>query len=182
MPTTSCPCQIAEFLATADEYNQEPVSKRSLKSGELLCKHKDKDGFEHFAHGLCEKCYNKVNHIYCAHSILTCRLHSVLALCLIVQFTKLSGGLEGGADPPAFQRAEKQRLEAAKRAEEAATVKEAVLEESLCDTLNSDVENTITPAKVIAAVERKANDISFFALGWVGGIGLVLPLRETCPS
>ncbi|KAF8672157.1 hypothetical protein HU200_049724 [Digitaria exilis] len=122
--TDSGSVTIAEFLATADEYNQEPVPKRSLKSGELLCKHKGKEGFEHFAHGLCEKCYNK--------------------------FTKLSGGLEGGADPPAFQRAEKQRLEAAKRAEEADAVKEAMLEESLCDTLNSDVENTVTPAKGIS--------------------------------
>ncbi|RCV22928.1 hypothetical protein SEVIR_4G271900v4 [Setaria viridis] len=113
--TDSGSLTIEEFLATADEYNQEPVSKRSLKSGEILCKHKGKEGFEHFAHGLCEKCYNK--------------------------FTKLSGGLEGGANPPAFQRAEKQRLEAAKRAEEAVAVKEAALEESLCDTQNSDVEN-----------------------------------------
>ncbi|CAD6222543.1 unnamed protein product [Miscanthus lutarioriparius] len=117
--------QIEEFLATADEYNQEPVSKRSPMSGEMLCKHK-----EHFAHGLCEKCYNK--------------------------FIKLSGGLEG-ADPPAFQRAEKQRFEAAKRAEEAAAVKEAAVEESLCDTQNSNVENTITPKEVIATVQRNAH-------------------------
>ncbi|KAG2577872.1 hypothetical protein PVAP13_6NG128900 [Panicum virgatum] len=111
---------IEEFLATADEYNQEPVQKCSLKPGEVLCKHKGKSS-EHFAHGLCKKCYNK--------------------------FTKLSGGLEGGCDPPAFQRAEKLRLEVAKRAEDAAAAKEAVLEESLCDTQNSDVENTITPSK-----------------------------------
>lgn len=114
---------IEEFLATADECNQESVPKCSLKPGEVLCKHKDKCS-EHFAHGLCEKCYNK--------------------------FTKLSGGLEGGCDPPAFQRAEKLRLEAAKRAEDAAAAKEAVLEESLCDTQNSDVENTITPRKGIS--------------------------------
>lgn len=118
--TDSGSLTIEEFLATADEFNEEPVSKHSPKSGEILCKHKGK-GFEHFAHGLCEKCYNK--------------------------FTKLSGGLEGGADPPAFQRAEKKRLEAAKRAEEAAAVKEAALEESLCDTQNSEVESTITPRK-----------------------------------
>jgi len=111
---------IEEFLATADECNQESVPKCSLKPGEVLCKHKDKCS-EHFAHGLCEKCYNK--------------------------FTKLSGGLEGGCDPPAFQRAEKLRLEAAKRAEDAAAAKEAALEESLCDTQNSDVENTLTPSK-----------------------------------
>ena len=100
------------------------------------------------------------NHIYYVQS-LTCRLHWLLTLCLIVQFTKLSGGLEGGCDPPAFQRAEKLRLEAAKRAEDAAAAKEAVLEESLCDTQNSDVENTITPSKVIP-VQRKANGMDFF--------------------
>jgi transcription factor IIIB subunit 2 len=80
-----------------------------------------------------------------------------LTLCLIVQFIKLSDGLEGGADPPAFQRAEKRRFEAAKRAEEAAAVKEAAVEESLCDTQNSDVENTITPREVIATVQRNAH-------------------------
>ncbi|XP_066392850.1 transcription factor IIIB 70 kDa subunit-like [Miscanthus floridulus] len=127
--TDSGSLTIEEFLATADEYSQEPVSKRSPMSAEMLCKHKGKD-FEHFAHGLCEKCYNK--------------------------FIKLSGGLEGGADPPAFQRAEKQRFEAAKRAEEAAAVKEAAVEQSLCDTQNSDVEN-ITPREVIATVQRNAH-------------------------
>ncbi|XP_008649945.1 transcription factor IIIB 60 kDa subunit [Zea mays] len=118
--TDSGSLTIEEFLATADESNEEPVSKHSPKSGEIICKHKDK-GFEHFAHGLCEKCYNK--------------------------FTKLSGGLEGGSVPPAFQRAEKKRLEAAKRAEEAAAAKEAALEESLCDTQNSEVESAMTPRK-----------------------------------
>ncbi|CAN6310504.1 unnamed protein product [Urochloa humidicola] len=121
--TDSGSLTIEEFLATADEYNQEPVSKRSLKSGEIICKHKNNKDLEHFAHGLCEKCYNK--------------------------FTKLSGGLEGGANPPAFQRAEKQRLKDAKRAEEAAAVKEAVLEESL-ETQNSDVENAKAPRKAIS--------------------------------
>ncbi|XP_062230804.1 uncharacterized protein LOC133928482 [Phragmites australis] len=122
--TDSGSLTIEEFLAKADELSQESVSKNSPTSGEILCKHKDK-GAEHFAHGLCEKCYNK--------------------------FTKLSGGLEGGADPPAFQRAERQRLEAAKRAEEAAAIKEAAQGESICDTMNSDVENTImTPIKGIS--------------------------------
>ncbi|KAL6905202.1 hypothetical protein ACP4OV_002803 [Aristida adscensionis] len=116
--TDSGSLTIEEILAKAKE---EPVSKPSAKSGEILCKHKDKEGTQHFAHGLCEKCYKK--------------------------FTELSGGLEGGADPPAFQRAEKQRLEAAKRAEEAAANKEAALEES-CDAHHSDVDNiTMTPVK-----------------------------------
>ncbi|AQK91863.1 Cyclin/Brf1-like TBP-binding protein [Zea mays] len=121
--TDSGSLTIEEFLATADEYNEASVSKYSPKSGEILCKHKGKD-FEHFAHGLCEKCFNK--------------------------FTKLSGGLEGGANPPAFQRAENKRLEAAKRAEEAAAVKEAALEESLCDTQNSEIESTTTPKKALS--------------------------------
>jgi hypothetical protein len=70
-----------------------------------------------------------------------------LTHCLIVQFTELSGGLEGGADPPAFQRAEKQRLEAEKKSDEAAAIKEA---ESISDTQSSDVENTfLPPVKVI---------------------------------
>ena len=111
--TDSGSLTIEDFLAKADD---EPVSNFSPISGEVLCKHKDKAA-EHFAHGLCEKCYNK--------------------------FTKLSGGLEGGADPPAFQRAEKLRLEAAKKAEEAAAIKEAMLGESICEMQNSDAEHNI---------------------------------------
>ncbi|KAG2534315.1 hypothetical protein PVAP13_9NG281746 [Panicum virgatum] len=79
------------------------------------------------------------------------------------------GGLEGGCDPPAFQRAEKLRLEAAKRTEDAAAAKEAALEESLCDTQNSDVENTLTPSKGISgdkssevASEERTNDSILF--------------------
>jgi transcription factor IIIB subunit 2 len=71
--------------------------------------------------------------------------------CMTVQFMKLSGGLEGGSDPPAFQRAEKQRLEAAKNAKGTAASKEAALE-SVCEARESDVENNITtPPKVICS-------------------------------
>ncbi|GAB2262647.1 hypothetical protein Droror1_Dr00003644 [Drosera rotundifolia] len=53
--------------------------------GELLCVHKnEKDGKEHFAHGLCAACYK--------------------------EFVELSGGLDGGAEPPAFQHAERARM------------------------------------------------------------------------
>jgi transcription factor IIIB 90 kDa subunit len=49
--------------------------------------------------------------------------------------------------PPAFQRAERQRLEAEKKSDEAASIKEA---ESISATQNSDVENTFKlPIKVI---------------------------------
>lgn len=37
--------------------------------------------------------------------------------CFIVQFVKLSGGLKGGAEPPAFQHAERQRMEKARAQE-----------------------------------------------------------------
>ncbi|KAI4387157.1 hypothetical protein MLD38_005007 [Melastoma candidum] len=52
-------------------------------SRELLCEHKG-SGVPHFAIGLCESCYN--------------------------EFVEFSGGLEGGSDPPAFQRAELERM------------------------------------------------------------------------
>lgn len=124
--TESGSLTIEDFLAKADE--EEPVLEFSPKSGEVLCKHKDK-GVENFAHGLCEKCYNK--------------------------FTKLSGGLEGGADPPAFQRAEKLRLEAAKKAEEAA----AMNAETVCEIEISDAEhNIMSPMK--NSVEDKSSTVS----------------------
>ncbi|MBA0760425.1 hypothetical protein Gotri_023170, partial [Gossypium trilobum] len=41
-----------------------------------------------FAYGLCNECYEEVN----------------------THFIKVSGGLDGGSDPLAFQRAEKERL------------------------------------------------------------------------
>lgn len=55
---------------------------------DLLCEHKDM-GSTHFKHGLCQSCYD--------------------------EFLKVSGGIQGGAEPPAFQRAEKQRKEDALR-------------------------------------------------------------------
>ncbi|KAJ0977169.1 hypothetical protein J5N97_012643 [Dioscorea zingiberensis] len=73
---------IEEFLMKADEPDEESHQNQFPRPGELLCKHKDTNE-PHFAHGLCEKCYNK--------------------------FIKISGGLQGGSEPPAFQRAERQR-------------------------------------------------------------------------
>lgn len=55
---------------------------------DLLCEHKDM-GSTHFKHGLCQSCYD--------------------------EFLKVSGGIQGGAEPPAFQRAEKRRKEDALR-------------------------------------------------------------------
>jgi transcription factor IIIB subunit 2 len=69
--TDSGSLTIEEFLAKADE--QVLVTKISPKSGEVLCKHKDKA--EHFAHGLCEKCYNKVTDLYHVHNTSVLGLH-----------------------------------------------------------------------------------------------------------
>jgi hypothetical protein len=63
-------------MATTDEYIEEPVSKHSSKSGEILYKHKGKC-FDHFAHGLCKKCFNKVDLIYNAHNTLPDKLNYI---------------------------------------------------------------------------------------------------------
>ncbi|CAA6668715.1 unnamed protein product [Spirodela intermedia] len=82
---------IEEFLTKADEEehlaNQLPSRTiKSSKNTELLCEHKDRGGI-HFAHGLCKDCYD--------------------------EFIEISGGIQGGSEPPAFQRAERQRIEKA---------------------------------------------------------------------
>lgn len=61
-------------------------------TSEILCEHKDM-GAVHFQHGLCRGCYD--------------------------EFVKVSGGMQGGSHPPAFKRAEKKRLEEAKKKEAA---------------------------------------------------------------
>lgn len=52
-------------------------------SSELFCQHKGSKQ-PHFAYGLCRECYD--------------------------EFVELSGGLEGGSNPPAFQRSEQARM------------------------------------------------------------------------
>ncbi|KAK2637698.1 hypothetical protein Ddye_025493 [Dipteronia dyeriana] len=84
-----------DFIAKKDELQEDSSTKHqnngSKLSGtdEVLCKHKDSG--KPFAYGLCKTCYN--------------------------EFMKISEGLEGGSDPPAFQAAERERI-AKKSAEE----------------------------------------------------------------
>lgn len=88
--TESGSLTIEEFVIKADELERE---SRSIKqpynglkgcgTGELLCEHKN-SGAQFFAHGLCRNCYE--------------------------EFIQLSGGMEGGSEPPAFQRAEQERM------------------------------------------------------------------------
>ncbi|XAR72589.1 hypothetical protein NMG60_11019284 [Bertholletia excelsa] len=81
---------IEEFNMKAEELEKEAAGKQPnvmSKDGginELLCEHKG-TGKAPFAHGLCKSCYD--------------------------DFVKLSGGLDGGSQPPAFQRAERERME-----------------------------------------------------------------------
>ncbi|KAE9619829.1 putative transcription factor TFIIB, brf1, TBP-binding domain-containing protein [Lupinus albus] len=85
--TESASLTIEELNAMAKEHEKIPIM---IPNGELskgtskylLCEHKD-SAEPYFALGLCETCYK--------------------------DFDKLSGGLSGGLDPPAFQRAERER-------------------------------------------------------------------------
>ncbi|PHT95300.1 hypothetical protein T459_03182 [Capsicum annuum] len=96
--TESGSLTIDEFNTRAEELEKEETLVLQLYSGskgsgitEVLCEHKKSVKLP-FAHGLCESCYT--------------------------DFVKLSGGLDGGSEPPAFQRAERQRLMAKQEAEE----------------------------------------------------------------
>ncbi|KAF5462797.1 hypothetical protein F2P56_018774 [Juglans regia] len=82
--TDSGSLTVEELIKNASEVKACELSEdRSLKSGEVLCEHKN-SGKPHFAHGLCRSCYE--------------------------DFVELSGGLHGGSEPPAFQRAERERI------------------------------------------------------------------------
>ncbi|XP_078153905.1 uncharacterized protein LOC144549018 isoform X9 [Carex rostrata] len=89
---------IEEFTDRADELEKEMTQSISMqvpKDGGLLCKHKEQNDIVHFAHGLCKKCFEK--------------------------FMKLSGGVDGGAEPPAFQRAEMKRKKTEAQIEESSS-------------------------------------------------------------
>lgn len=91
--TESGSLTIEEFNRKAVELEGQCNLVKKSEKGELLCEHRG-SGEPHFAHGLCKDCYDK--------------------------FVKLSGGLDGGLEPPAFQRAERERLAKAQAHENAA--------------------------------------------------------------
>ncbi|KAK8542893.1 hypothetical protein V6N13_136554 [Hibiscus sabdariffa] len=70
-----------ELRTSSFTIKQPNTGSKETNLDEVLCKHKER---EPFAYGLCHECYE--------------------------EFMKVSGGLEGGSDPPAFQRAEKERM------------------------------------------------------------------------
>ncbi|XVF30705.1 hypothetical protein REPUB_Repub16aG0081400 [Reevesia pubescens] len=86
--TDSGSLTIEELTEKEKELRISSLTKKQPNTGskeasinEVLCKHMEK---KPFAYGLCDECYE--------------------------EFMKVSGGLEGGSDPPAFQRAEKERI------------------------------------------------------------------------
>ncbi|XP_057445716.1 transcription factor IIIB 60 kDa subunit [Lotus japonicus] len=86
--TESASLTIEELNTMAKELEKNPIQIPNGKlskctSKDLLCEHKASDA-AYFALGLCETCYK--------------------------DFDKLSGGLSGGLDPPAFQRSERERV------------------------------------------------------------------------
>ncbi|WVZ06108.1 hypothetical protein V8G54_019454 [Vigna mungo] len=105
-PELSIPAPVEELDTLAKEQENNPTvmpegELKGVTSKDLLCEHKD-SGASHFALGLCEECYKDLD--------------------------KLSGGLGGGSDPPAFQRAERER-------EKRALLKESV--DEACDLANA---------------------------------------------
>ncbi|XP_004489648.1 transcription factor IIIB 60 kDa subunit-like isoform X2 [Cicer arietinum] len=87
--TESSSLTIDELNAMAKEHENDPIKipngeLNNCTSKDLLCEHKGSIGVPYFALGLCETCYR--------------------------DFDKLSGGLDGGSNPPAFQRAERDRI------------------------------------------------------------------------
>ncbi|CAI9765718.1 unnamed protein product [Fraxinus pennsylvanica] len=105
---------IEEFNLKAEELQKEEGFTKAQYSGsntsgatELLCEHKG-SGKPPFAHGLCESCYS--------------------------EFIKLSGGLDGGSDPPSFQCAERKRIMAMEAAADST-------ENPSCPTSPSPTEN-----------------------------------------
>ncbi|OVA11333.1 Transcription factor TFIIB [Macleaya cordata] len=120
--TESGSLTIEEFNMKADELEREGDSRQEPNLGtkssgkiELLCEHKG-TAKAHFAHGLCKACYD--------------------------DFIILSGGLQGGSEPPAFQRAERDRM--AKAATEEKAEESGLLEKELEPSSKDDrdvVEN-----------------------------------------
>eukprot|EP00793_Prasinoderma_coloniale_P000138 PRCOL_00005646-RA len=89
--TGSSDLTVEEFDQRANDVGtaifRPPTGAKDGEIRELTCEHRKQPGIAHFAHGMCLACYQ--------------------------QFDKVSGGLHGGFDPPAFRAA--QLKEAAKR-------------------------------------------------------------------
>ncbi|CAH8266390.1 unnamed protein product [Arabidopsis lyrata] len=87
--TEAASLTVDELDKSENILREKPFSPRpNSDEGVVNCKHKD---LKRFGFGLCKSCHDA--------------------------FMKISGGVVGGSDPPAFQRAEKERMEKAAREE-----------------------------------------------------------------
>ncbi|XVF42652.1 hypothetical protein PTKIN_Ptkin01aG0381800 [Pterospermum kingtungense] len=121
---------IEEFMEKEKELRTSFLTKKNPNTGskeastnEVLCKHMEK---KPFAYGLCEECYE--------------------------EFMKVSGGLDGGSDPPAFQRAEKERIAKLSAEENAKSVSSSPL------ACGSEEPGNIEGATNRAAIGEGDND------------------------
>ena len=81
---------VEEFDSRAAEYEvmmEEDIATKAV-AGALTCEHKENAGVQHYALGMCRKCYE--------------------------QFFQVSGGIHGGYDPPAFTRGKNKEAAAKK--------------------------------------------------------------------
>lgn len=122
--TESGSLTIEEFITKANELEKESGSQqlviKSSGAMELLCEHKGSKT-PHFAHGLCKECYG--------------------------DFVKLSGGLQGGSNPPAFQRAERERM----------SKESAVEKDKAAEIFEDEVEHSSQPDHDVNANEKHQN-------------------------
>ncbi|KAK2416198.1 Cyclin/Brf1 TBP-binding protein [Trifolium repens] len=126
--TDSSCLTVEELNAMAKEYEKTPVvlpnsEFKGSTSNDLVCEHKDSN-VACFALGLCEACYK--------------------------DFDMLSGGFGGGLDPPAFQRAERERVKKTVSKESAEVVKAS---NSACKGQKEDL-----PASMLERDETSAED------------------------
>ncbi|KAH0882680.1 hypothetical protein HID58_058776 [Brassica napus] len=95
---------------------EKPFTPRPNSDKEVVnCKHKDSKSF---GYGLCRDCHEK--------------------------FMKVSGGVVGGSDPPAFQRAEKERMEKASREENEGGIEKSVRGETYWNAEDSDESDNLS--------------------------------------
>ncbi|KAG2289792.1 hypothetical protein Bca52824_049396 [Brassica carinata] len=95
---------------------EKPFTPRPNSDKEVVnCKHKDSKSF---GYGLCRDCHEK--------------------------FMKVSGGVVGGSDPPAFQRAEKERMEKASREEHEGGIEKSVRGETYWNAEDSDESDNLS--------------------------------------
>ncbi|KAH6782933.1 hypothetical protein C2S52_007892 [Perilla frutescens var. hirtella] len=112
-----------EFDDLSNMFGKDKSQMKSLNtgkiasgSGELLCQHKG-SGTPQFAYGLCSECYS--------------------------EFMKLSGGLDGGLEPPAFQHAERKRVMAKEAASDISQNLDSTMLPGLTES-NSTLSNSKT--------------------------------------